>query len=128
MAAAFFGNVGQGLVKTFSGTAGTAVVAVPASIAVLSVATLIARGISNLTGTEASKEIKKSPLGIFTNIETLDLCKWAAGSALFAAAAYKGANCCAFGSQVLNNASWLMRNVLPIQLASPTCFGFCKQA
>jgi hypothetical protein len=124
---AFLGNVAQGLGRTLSGTAGTALVAVPASIAVLSVATLVARGLSNLTTVDASKEIKKTPLGIFSTIETLELSKWAAGCALFAVAAYKGANCCAFGSKVLNNASWVMRNVLPIQLASPTCFGFCNK-
>ena len=125
--AAFLGNVGQGLVKTLSGTAGTAVVAVPASIAVLSVATLVARGFSNLE-TFNRKEVKDSPLGSMTKFDSTTLCKWAVGSALFAAAAYKGANCCAFGRQVLNNASWVMRNVLPLQLAAPTCFGFCKQA
>lgn len=128
MATVLLGNVAQGLGRTLSGTAGTAFVAVPASIAVLSVATLVARGFSNVTTVDTSKELKESPVGCLTRYQTATLCKWAAGCALFAAAAYKGANCCAFGSKVLNNASWLMRNVLPIQLASPTCFGFCKQS
>jgi hypothetical protein len=122
---AFLGNVAQGLGRTLSGTAGIAIVAVPASIAVLSVATLVARGFANVEALD-NKEVKESPLGSLTKYQSSTLFKWAVGSALFAAAAYKGANCCAFGSKVLNNASWVMRNVLPIQLASPTCFGFCK--
>jgi hypothetical protein len=123
---AYLGNVAHGLGRTLSGTAGFAIVAVPASIAMLSVATLAARGFSKLTTLDAHKDIKESPVGIFTKFESMTLFKFAVGSALFSAAAYKGANCCGFGSKVLNNASWLMRNVLPIQLASPTCFGFCK--
>jgi len=121
------GNFAQGVGKTLIGSVGVAAIVVPASISVLSVATLAARGFSNLTGMDLTQEVKRTtPLGVFTNLPTKTLYKWAAGSALFAMAAYKGASCCTWGSKVLAHTSWTLKNVLPIQLAAPTFFGLCK--
>ncbi|MBS0649374.1 MAG: hypothetical protein JSS10_09155 [Verrucomicrobia bacterium] len=117
-------KLGHGL----AAVATTTLVAVPASLAVLSVATLAARGLSYLTGKDFTKPEKGNhqynPLTVLTDFESMTLAKWAAGSAVFAIAAYKGAACCHWGKHALTNSSWLLRNVLPIQLAAPTFFGF----
>jgi uncharacterized membrane protein len=121
-------KLGHGLGVAATGVLGTAAVAVPASLAVLAVATLAARGLTNLTGKDLSKNEKnqdiRNPLTALASFETSSLAKWAAGSALFAAAAYKGADCCKWGRLALDNSSWLLRNILPVRLAAPTFFGF----
>lgn len=123
-------KLGHGLGVAATGVLGTAAVAVPASLAVLAVATLAARGLSNATGKDLSTDEKNkkinNPLTALTYSSTASLAKWAAGSAVFAIAAYKGAEFCKWGRLALDNSSWLLRNVLPIQLAAPTFLGFRK--
>lgn len=142
MVSAFCSGAAQVIGRTASGIAGSAPVAIPTFVAGLATFALVARGLSNMSGIDLTKGrpadknfvtrniIYCSPFSLIKDndkgLTTGFLVKIASVAAVMAVAIYKGASCCAYGNKALNDASWLLRNALPMQLAKPTLFGLSK--
>ncbi|HUD02303.1 MAG TPA: hypothetical protein VMR37_08230 [Rhabdochlamydiaceae bacterium] len=128
-------RTGHVLATASFGVAGTLIVGVPTAAALLAATAAFLRGLGSLREEEQTPPEQPSLVGKNVQllspynliaITTKNLLIFAGLSAVLAVAAHKGLSCFGFGRKVLGDASWLVRNVLPVQFAAPTLFGLRK--